>query len=431
MRWDNGAVQAWGWPAMPALWWRGAACGRLSCAVLISLVVALTCAASALARFQPIESRQPHLAVLHDGVVWVDQGRVRFQGFWSPGATLGWVGTSSPTFASSDQSVALLGVPQGGFAAGSPPARLEPVEDLYEEVHQVEGGECTSWEPATSGLYNDFAVAQDELIDAGACEAVNGGFAEEESATSQPLFIRKLRGGEWHVLRWIRGHYPPILATEGNLLAIGAQLSLATMRVTILDLATGRMVARFDTQDGYLAFASPRRLLLSVPLPLPPEKDRAPLPLDAETESKVRRVRLPSYRLELYSLRGRRLAVLGKAPEVPLVSDMHILTEEPFESGQALAVRSIFGGPSRRLIAFNAARTLQAIALRWPALALVETTSAPLSQNEVTCERREYHEPSAPFLAIFDLQRSERFEPAPPSAHLAPPPGPCPPKPTE
>ena len=412
---------------MPTLGRRAAACGRLSCAVLVSLVVALTCVASALARFQPIESRQQHLAVLHGGVVWVDRGRVLFRAFWSPGAILGSVGTSSPTFASSGQSVALLGVPQGGFAAANPPARLEPVEHPYEESHRVEGGECTSWEPATSGIYNDFAVAQGELIDAGVCEEVNGGFTEEETATSQPLFIRKLRGGEWHVLRWIEGHYPPILATEGNLLAIGAQLSLATMRVTILDLATGRMVARFDTPDGFLAFASPRRLLLSVPLPLPPQERGAPVPLDARIESAPRRVRLPSYMLELYSLRGRRVAVLGRAPEVPLVSDMHILTEEPFESGQALAVRSVFGGSSRRLIGFNGARTLQALAFRWPAVAVVETTSAPLSQDEVTCQRREYHVPSAPFLAIFDLERSERFESAPPSAHLEPPPGPCPP----
>ena len=419
-------VEDWGWRPMVTLWRRGAACGRLSCVVLISLAVALTCVASALARFQPIEARQPQLAVLHDGVVWVDQGRVLFRGFWSSGAILGGVGTSSPTFASSRQSVALLGVPQGGFAAGSPPARLEPVEHLYEESYRVEGGECTSWEPATTGVYNDFAVAQGELIDAGVCEVVNGGFTEEETATNQPLFIRKLRGGEWHVLRWIGGHYPPILATEGNLLAIGAQLSLAMMRVTILDLSTGRMVARFDTPDGYLAFASPRRLLLSVPLPLPPQEHGAPLPLDAKTESAPQRVRLPPYRLELYSLRGGRLAVLGKDPEVPLVSDMHILTEEPVESGHTLAVRSVFGGPSRRLIGFNAARTLQAIAFRWPAAAVVETTSAPLSQNEVTCERREYHAPSAPFLAIFDLERSERFEPPPPSAHLDPPPGPCP-----
>src|SRR5271165_4745183 len=147
-------MQARGWPPMPTLRRRGAAYGRLSCAVPISLVVALTCVASALARFQPIESRQQHLAVLHDGVVWVDQGRVQFKGFWSPGTTLGSVGTSSPTFASSGQSVALLGVPQGGFAAGNPPARLEPVEHLYEESHRVEGGECTSWEPATSGIYN-------------------------------------------------------------------------------------------------------------------------------------------------------------------------------------------------------------------------------------------------------------------------------------
>ncbi len=410
---------------MPTLRPRGAACPRLSFAVPISLVVALTCVASALARSQPIESRQQHLAVLHDGVVWVDQGRVQFQGFWSPAATLGWVGTSSPTFASSGQSVALLGVPEGGFAAGSPPARLEPVEHLNEETHHVEGGECASWEPATSGIYSDFAVAQGELVDAGACEGVNGGLPAEESATSQPLFIRKLRGGEWHVLRWIGGHYPPILATEGDLLAIGAQSSNATMRVTILDLATDRMVARFDTPDGYLAFASPRRMLLSVALPVLPETDGAPAALDATTPSRPLRVPLRSYMLELYSLRGRRLAVLGKAPEVPLVSDMHILTEEPVEGGRALAVRSVFGGSSRRLIGFNAARTLQALAFRWPAVALVETTSAPLSQNEVTCEHPEYHEPSAPFLAILDLERSERFEPAPPSAHLEPPPGPC------
>jgi hypothetical protein len=108
------------------------------------------------------------------------------------------------------------------------------------------------------------------------------------------------------------------------------------------------------------------------------------------------------------------------------VSDMHILTEEPLESGQALAVRSISGGPARRLIAFDAARSLQALAFRWPAVAVLETTSAPLSQNEVTCERREYQEPSAPFLAVFDLERSEPFDPAPATAHLAPPRGPCP-----
>lgn len=412
-----------GWLRIPMLWRGGSACRRLPCVVVTSVGVMLTCVASAVAHFEPLEARRPRLAVLHDGVVWDDQGRVVFQGFWSPGAVLGWVATSSPSFVSSGQSVALLGVPQGGFAAGSPPARLQPVEHLYEEMQQVEGGECSSWEPVTtSGTYEDFDVARGELIDVGTCQTVNGGFPEEESASSQPLFMRKLHGGEWHVLRWIRGHDPPILASEGDLLAIGGQLSLATMRVTILDLASGRMVGRFDTPDGYLSFASPRRLLLSVPLRLPPETR---VPLDARTSQESQRVRSPSYRLELYSLRGDRLAVLGKAPEVPLVSDMHLVIEESVEDGQALAVRSVLGGPSRRLIAFNAARTLQAVAFRWPAVAIVETTSAPLSQNEVTCERREYHEPSAPFLAIFDLERSEPFEPAPPSAHLAPPPGPC------
>ncbi len=185
------------------------------------------------------------------------------------------------------------------------------------------------------------------------------------------------------------------------------------------------MAARFDTPDAYLAFASPHRLLLSVPLPIPPENEKPLLPLEGKVQPDRKRIRRPPYGVELYSLRGRRLALLGEAAEVPLVSDMHILTKEPAENGEALAVRSVRGGTSRHLIAFNEARSLQQIAFRWPAVAIVETTSAPRSQTEVTCEHREYHEPSAPFLAIFDLERNEPFEPAPPVAHLAPPPGPC------
>jgi len=77
------------------------------------------------------------------------------------------------------------------------------------------------------------------------------------------VFVRNVHGGKWRVLRWLHGHHPPILATEGSLLAVGVQLSRANMRVTILDLVTGHLVARFDAPDGVLSFASSHRLVLS------------------------------------------------------------------------------------------------------------------------------------------------------------------------
>jgi hypothetical protein len=101
---------------------------------------------------------------------------------------------------------------------------------------------------------------------------------------------------------------------------------------------------------------------------------------------------------------------------------MHLVESESVEGDSVLVERSALGGASRRLIGFNGpARSLVALAFRWPALAVVETTSAPLSQSEVTCTSGEYHRPSAPFLAILDLARAEPFVPPPPSADLVRP----------
>jgi hypothetical protein len=389
----------------------------------VVLAGVLACASSAAAFLRPLEPPQ-EAAVVRSGVVWVDRGRVLFQGFWSGSTILGGAGTHTPTLASSNGAVALVGGAAGGFAAAVPPGRFAPIEQSGEEALEARGGECASWAPAIdSGLVpTDFAVAGDELVDAGECQGENGGFEEQELATSQPLFVRRLRGGNWRVLRWLAGDNPPILATEGRLLAIGVQLPLAKMRVTILNLGTGQMVAQFDAPDGYLSFASSRRLVLSVPTPLDAEESHAAPAAEIAQPVAAPRVRLrrrPSYRIELYSLRGRRLADLGTAAQPPLVSHMHLVERESIEGDSVLMERSVLGGASRRLIGFNEpARSLVALAFRWPAVAVVETTSAPLLQSEVTCTSGEYHRPSAPFLAILDLARSEPFVPPPPSADL-------------
>jgi hypothetical protein len=396
---------------------------RWGAGALAVLAGVLVCTSSAAALLRPLEAPQ-EAAVVRSGVVWVDQGRVLFRGFWSGSKILGGVGTHAPTLASSSGAVALVGGTAGGFAAAVPPDRFAPIEQSGEEAREVRGGECPSWAPVIgSGLVpTDFAVAGDELVDAGECQGENGGFEEQEIATSQPLFVRSLRGGNWRVLRWLAGHNPPILATEGRLLAIGVQLPLAKMRVTILDLGTGQLVAQFYAPDGYLSFASSRRLVLSVPTLLEAEEThRAPAAEIAQPPVPVLR-RRPSYRIELYSLRGHRLADLGTVSQPPLVSHMHLVEQESVKGDSVLVVRSVLGGASRRLIGFNEpARSLVALAFRWPAVAVVETASAPIAESEVTCISGEYHRPSAPFLAILDLARTEPFVPPPPSADLVRP----------
>jgi len=199
----------------------------------------------------------------------------------------------------------------------------------------------------------------------------------------------------------------------------------ATMSVTILDLRGRKVVSHFVAPLGYLTFASNRRLVVSVPVGSGRAASLRGAPIGRDERLPVL---IRSYRLDLYSLAGQPLAYLGTEAEPVLVSHMHLLVEEEGEGHPVLAVRNLLDGSTRRLIGFDEpARTLQAVAFRWPAVALIETTSAPLSQSEVTCGSGEYHRASPPRLRVFDLARPGTYVPPPPSAHLAPPVG-CPPR---
>ncbi len=364
--------------------------------------------------------------MVSDGVVWVDEASVLLTGFGSGTRTLGSVG-GEPWFgrrglASSASAVAVLANRQ--WLAAVMPKALSPIG----QPKPVNGGECAGWVPATGSLA-DFAVVGDELVAAAECKGRPGVVGEQGAATRQPLFVRDLHGGRWRVLRWLEGNAPPILADEDDLLTVGTQISSALMHVTLIDLPAGRTQARFDTPDGYLAFASPKRLVLSVPRESWPEETDFPLPpaIDGYRGPGPR-----SYELALYSAGGERLAALGSASSLPAVSHMHLALMEDTGESSALVVRSLPGVEYRRVIGFNPpARSLLALAFRWPALTVAETTSAPLAQSEVGCWGSEYKPVSSPFLATFDLAREEPFVAPAPSAHLVRPSdcGPPPPEP--
>ena len=372
-------------------------------------------ASAALEPLAPVEG----VAVLDKGVVWGDEGRVLFQGFGSGAATLEGVKAPGTVVASSGTAVAVL--TGEGLRAGLPPAHLLPIGQIHERVR---GGVCPArWAPAIAEESRDFVVAGNELVAAGVCGKHLEITGESESTGRQPLFVRRIRGGRWRVLRWLRGQAPPVLASEGDLLTIGTQVAREKMEVTTLNVTTGLPVARFRSQDGYLTFASSRRLVVAERGPCEPEPPDAPGSL----------MTLPyggcsAYRAELYSLDGRPLADLGRIANPLLISNMHILQHERLNSGgSALVVRDLLGGESRRLIGFNVpARTLNALAFRWPAVAVVAYAEAPLSQSEVTCGSGEYHRLSGPFLSILDLARPEPFIPPPPLAQVVLPTG-CPP----
>ena len=100
---------------------------------------------------------------------------------------------------------------------------------------------------------------------------------------------------------------------------------------------------------------------------------------------------------------------------------MHLLIDEYHEGPgnreyQTVSVRPLAGGAPRdaprRVIGFNSpARALVALAFRWPAVAVIETTSAPRLPSEIHCGTGEYKPPGKPFLQVFDLARSEPFLP--------------------
>jgi hypothetical protein len=406
--------------AMPRDWiaWIRAHAFALSC---VSLVCAACLVLVSDASAQPL-ALPPAQAVtmLGRGVVWFDEGPAFFDGYRSPIAPLGTF-TLLPrraqgSVAASASAVAALRY-QGGFVGGLPPAPLRPIA----QPKPVRDGECIGWLPAI-GREPDFAVVADELLDAGECLERPDVVGEEDAAHRQPLFVRSLRGGRWRVLRWLPGDLPPILASYGNLLAVGVQRSLAKMEVSILDLPSGRTVARIGFPDGYLSFASSERLVVTVPTEFWPEETNFPLGPQVEGHHTSPEVRL--YRLGLYSTRGRYIREVGSAGEQGslygvVVSAGRLISEETAGEGSVLSVRSLAGGAARPVIAFDSpARELLTFGFRWPALAVVETTSTPLLASELTCSSGYYHPASKPSLQIFDLARGEPFAPPPPLARF-------------
>jgi hypothetical protein len=388
------------------------------------------------------------------GVVWFDNGTILLRGFVGSDATLGWISPSrrlySPHLLAS--GVAAAGLLEYGqetsagappeFSGGVPPRPLVSIP----QPKPVSGGGCQRWEPATHARIGNFVVAGDTLVTAAECDGeplISGEVPviENEPFERQPLFLRNLRGGRWRVLRWLPGELPPILAAEASQVAIGVQLSPERMEVSVVDVRSGKTHAHFGAPDGYLSFASPERLVLSIPaFARPWEREFGPFPLRPRLPLGESVQHVTGYNLALYSTRGKRTASMGSSQEPPLVSGMHLVTVETGEdahSGGApqsvISVRSLVGGATRHVIGFNPpGRTLITLAFRWPALAVVETTSAPRPQSELTCYNSEYQPPSSPFLEVFDLAQSEPFLPPPPTPHLARPAsspcGPAPPR---
>jgi hypothetical protein len=339
--------------------------------------------------------------------VWFDDGPVFFKGFHAGSVRLGpietkEVGRESSVVSSASAVAARAGEGAGknaAFVGGVPPGPLVAIVP----PKLMGGAGCKGWLPG-----GDFVVAGDDLVVAGECQW-------DDYSVRQPLYIRSLRGGRWRVLRWLavvslpggNGVYdnvPPVLAAEGDLVAVGVQFSSSRMGVSILDVRDGRTVARFDLPDGHMAFASRDRLVLSIPV-LPSSEDHE-FPLSFTN----------LYRLALYSTRGQHIAELGSAQEPPLVSGMHLVTEED----GTISMRSVVGGASEPVVAFNEARELIALAFRWPELVVVETTSVPLLPSEIHCWSGDYGPASEPFLGSFNLAHSEPFVPAPVLVHVEP-----------
>jgi hypothetical protein len=355
---------------------------------------------------------QQAVAVVKKGVVWFDEGPIFFERFGSEKMRLGpgrlRVLTRGPVV-SSARAVIVGGGQREGAEEANPRFLVSALPGAFESIRYPplfgDAG-CKGWEPSGPRV-----LAGDELVVAGRC-------FWDDPFSRQPLFIRSLHGGRWHVLRWLTGEYEPVLAAEGSLLAVGVQHSLAQMDVSILDLHNGRVHAHFTLPDGYLSFASRDRLMLSSPTNT---TNGVCFPLDEPCRP---------YRSALYSTHGQHITELSISREPPLVSDMHLLADEYGEAPgigeyQTLSVRNLAGGSSggapRSVIGYNSpARALVALAFRWPALAVVETTSTPLLPSEIHCWSGDYGPASKPFLQIFDLARDEAFRPAPPIVHVQP-----------
>jgi hypothetical protein len=370
---------------------------------------------------------QQAVALVSRGVVWFDNSSLVLHGFVGADVTLGWISRSRdrnlPQMAASPSAVAALlerseqrlNGPPAEFVGGVPPRPLVSIP----EPKPVAGGGCDRWQPAVQRPIANFVVAGDDLITAGECQTESGE-PEPVEVERQPLFVRNLRGGQWHVLRWLAGELTPILAADGDRVAIGVQVFPAGMRVSIVDVRSGLTEARLAMPDGYLGFASRGRLLLSTPTPGQPGESSFPLEPQLRLGERTHGLSPPpsSYRLALYSTHGRRLATLGSASEPPLVSHMRFVTLVVNEAGRSVVtVHDLVRGGVQSVIGFNPpGRRLLTMAFRWPALVVVETTSRVLKADEVNCQSGYYGQASAPFLGIFNLARTEPLLEAPASS---------------
>lgn len=369
-------------------------CRWLGWLALVSLagataaVVGLMAASEARAMAPPRPFENRGLAIVNKGVLRFDEGALFLEASGSVITPLGATGSFQAEFSASPTATAAL---IEGERPGTEPhfvvSVLPRALSAIGQPPRLSGGGCTWWEPS-----RPYVVVEDDLVAAGECQQAT------EHPVREPLFVRNLHGGRWRVLRWFLGASVPELAAEGSLLAAGVARVGQQMTVSILNVPTGGTQASFETPVGQLAFASPQRLVLEIPISSASQSGR------------------PTVSLRLYTSRGNYLADLGSMTE-PLISDMHIAA---YENG-TLSVTSVAGGASRSVVGFNPpARALESFALRWPDLVVSETTSTPLLPSEVGCWSGSYGRPSKPFLATFDLARAEPLDAPPATVHVEP-----------
>ena len=395
--------------------WGARAAVLVGAAVTVLGVIPSVAAAAAV--FRGAHEPRQAVAVLGEGVVWFDEGLVSLQSFSSRARRLGSTPTHdrlTPVVQSSATAVVMLerrvarepepespltpGPVLGSrFVAVVPPLPPTPIA----QGKGIAGGGCERWLPKVEEP-SDFVVAGDELVTAGECvrkrTASKGGDVIEipTSPAEEPVLVTGLNKGGWKVLRWLKGATAPSLAAEGDLLAIGRQISRARLDVSIINVLSGRTRARFVTPDGALSFAAGNRLLLFEPVEeaFPPEGAIG-----------------GAVQLELYSLRGRALAALGVDDRLASLeaSAMRVLE---WTAAGTLTVRNLSDGELRPVIGFHSpGRKLIAYGLRWPELAVVQSTSPVLALPEISCEQGYYGPPTEPFLTVFDLESAEPYVP--------------------
>jgi len=376
------------------------ACRR--CAVTAAVIVA-ACLSAVSAHAQPAAPPlQQALAVTPAGVVWASADGIVLEVAGRTSRRLAVLGNPAGPYVleSSGDTFALLtgsGLWSGMTSSGAAP--LAPAV--------VDG--C--WQPQSDGLSTFFDVADGEVV----LDAKSICAPGTTGQTSQPVFVHPARGGSWRVLTRVAGSAPPVLASDGALLAIGTQQSSAQMSVRVLNMRSGRTVDHFSVADGYLEFASPTRLVLTIP-PVDAGFPLGQVVVNPAVGALIDGGVSLLYRPALYSTAGRLLARLGLSSFPPLVSDGHMVTVDNASDGPTtISVRPLPSGPTTNLISFaNPARTLLTEALGWPTLAIDSTTSPRLPPGEYDCGNAGYFgAPSPPTLSALDLARAVAYVPAP------------------